>query len=378
MPDECTLPDIEGKRNLRLDWLLGLVSHSKRCADQTPTCCNQGEAVDCRSDWTGVSVRPIEVLIARSYRHWANCNGGSFMLTGFLTLSLVLGAAMEQSGGSASAQANDVLVVHCPGFPYIHPKVKSLTVPGIKLKQTGKADSGPIPSDKSLLLYDTLDPSRRLGGGHESVPATTRFGELKFFRIMDGGAKLAIYESKEKRKDTPKDGSFDSIYDEVFRYYVVIYDQGNKEKTIYDLDAFHPGILEMNNSEVVGSVLYFDMNYNGYADIAKNKTGYLAALDLTNGEILWTSKNLTSSYCGFVVYGEYIVSGYGFTAEPDFLYVLNRHNGKVLQTVKLKTAHEAMLVRTSKSGGNDELHVRTYDTNYVFEISISKSEEKKN
>jgi len=56
-------------------------------------------------------------------------------------------------------------------------------------------------------------------------------------------------------------------------------------------------------------------------------------------------------------HGDLIVAGYGFTREPDFLYLLDRRTGKALdrpEVIKLRRAH---------------LHVRTYDHDLVVRIA---------
>ena len=55
-------------------------------------------------------------------------------------------------------------------------------------------------------------------------------------------------------------------------------------------------------------------------------------------------------------------SGYGFTAEPDFLFVLDMKTGEVVEKTKVKSGPEVIL---DKSG---ELYVRTYDHDYVFGV----------
>jgi hypothetical protein len=64
----------------------------------------------------------------------------------------------------------------------------------------------------------------------------------------------------------------------------------------------------------------------------------------------------------FIVRDRVIVTGYGFTSEPDFLYLLDRRDGSVVQRVRLRSAPEWILAR------GDRLYVRCYDTNYVFEL----------
>jgi hypothetical protein len=64
----------------------------------------------------------------------------------------------------------------------------------------------------------------------------------------------------------------------------------------------------------------------------------------------------------FLVRGDYIITGYGFTAEPDYLYVLDRRTGKTLSRIRLRTGPSYVIEKAGK------LYVRTYDTNYVFEL----------
>ena len=57
-----------------------------------------------------------------------------------------------------------------------------------------------------------------------------------------------------------------------------------------------------------------------------------------------------------------IICGYGFTNEPDYLYLINKNTGDLLQQIKLNTAPEYIIRK------QDQLYVRTYDTDYIFEI----------
>jgi hypothetical protein len=57
----------------------------------------------------------------------------------------------------------------------------------------------------------------------------------------------------------------------------------------------------------------------------------------------------------FVLDGGYIISRYGFTAEPDFLYLLDRRTGRVLDRLELPSAPELIRRRGNR------LYVRTYD-----------------
>ena len=58
-----------------------------------------------------------------------------------------------------------------------------------------------------------------------------------------------------------------------------------------------------------------------------------------------------------------IVCGYGFTAEDDFLYRIDRDTGRILEQIPLASQAYFILQK------DDRLFVRTYDTNYVFQIT---------
>jgi hypothetical protein len=71
---------------------------------------------------------------------------------------------------------------------------------------------------------------------------------------------------------------------------------------------------------------------------------------------------LVSNAYNFEVYGNYLITGYGFTAEPDFLFLLRRDTGEAVARIPVKTGPEYILRKDNR------LYVRTYDTDYVIRI----------
>jgi len=185
------------------------------------------------------------------------------------------------------------------------------------------------------------------------IPRSTMYGELKFLR-MHNKRYYAIYETVYQLTEA-KD-----IYDEGHNYTLIVLPKTSDTAIAFDLDRLFPDILEMCWFDAVDDVVYFNATYNGYADIREEKTGYLYSLDITDGIVIWATKNLISSYRGFTLYRNHIITGYGFTAEPDFLYVVNRFNGSTAQTIPIKTAHEYIAIK------NNRCYVRTYNMNYVY------------
>ncbi len=86
------------------------------------------------------------------------------------------------------------------------------------------------------------------------------------------------------------------------------------------------------------------------------------SFDPERRKTLWRSRALVANSRTFVVTGDLIVSGYGFTAEPDYLYLLDRRNGRVLDRLAVPSAPEIIKLR------GDRLDVRTYDRKVVARI----------
>ena len=112
----------------------------------------------------------------------------------------------------------------------------------------------------------------------------------------------------------------------------------------------------------VGGVLYVSNSHLTYATQTKGRNAYLSAIDLGTRKTLWRSPALVANARTFVVTGDLIVAGYGFTAEPDFLYLLDRRTGNVLHRLGVPSAPEIVKLRDGR------LHVRTYDRQVVARI----------
>ncbi|HEY3247773.1 MAG TPA: hypothetical protein VGK88_05730 [bacterium] len=168
-----------------------------------------------------------------------------------------------------------------------------------------------------------------------------------------------------------------AIYGEDFAggRYVVGYDPARQTFTFaFDFKnyivppAFAPADRDYVDESVqwvqfAGGVLYVSNFHRTYARSSKGLNGYITAIDLTKGTISWRSRPLVINANNFVVAGEVVIAGYGFTAEPDFLYLLNRANGTVIQTVPLRSGPEYLALR------KDTLFVRTYNTDAVFRLA---------
>ena len=108
-------------------------------------------------------------------------------------------------------------------------------------------------------------------------------------------------------------------------------------------------------------ILYFNAACRSYSKEQRGKCSTLYAYDTTSDTLLWHSDYLISN-SSFILTEKLVVAGYGFTAEPDYLYFIRKSDGKVLKRVKLKTAHRYLEMVGS------QLHVICYDHYYLFEL----------
>jgi hypothetical protein len=112
----------------------------------------------------------------------------------------------------------------------------------------------------------------------------------------------------------------------------------------------------------VDGVLYVSNSHSTYAAQTDARNAYLSAIDLGSKKLLWRSPALVANARTFVVTGDLIVAGYGFTREPDYLYLLDRRAGKVLDRLAVASAPEIVKL------GEDGVHVRAYDRQVVVRV----------
>ncbi|HEV2862009.1 MAG TPA: hypothetical protein VGX48_13455 [Pyrinomonadaceae bacterium] len=109
--------------------------------------------------------------------------------------------------------------------------------------------------------------------------------------------------------------------------------------------------------------LYVSHGHNTYARSSKGMNAYLTALDTRTGRVLWRSPPLVSNASNFELAGGLLVAGYGFTSEPDFLYLLDKRTGEVRQRLSIRSGPTYILRK------GDRLYVRAYDADLVLKLS---------
>lgn len=111
-----------------------------------------------------------------------------------------------------------------------------------------------------------------------------------------------------------------------------------------------------------GATLYVETAHSTYARSSGGLNAYISAIDLKTGKLKWQTGPLVANADTFEIVGGTIVSGYGFTEEPDYLYALDRTNGKVIAWTRVPTAASYIVRKGSL------LHVRTYDHDLVVKL----------
>jgi hypothetical protein len=104
-----------------------------------------------------------------------------------------------------------------------------------------------------------------------------------------------------------------------------------------------PDQLEIQDIRLAGGVLYFNEACQSYSSGANGRCSSLVAVDPRAAKVLWRTEPLVSN-SRFVVRGCYLVAGYGFTAERDHVFLVDRTTGKVVQRLPVSSAPEQMFL----------------------------------
>ena len=112
-----------------------------------------------------------------------------------------------------------------------------------------------------------------------------------------------------------------------------------------------------NNAWLKDGIFYGASVTNGYAE---PDSCFMFAYDLEQDKLLWRSADQSYNSMNFVVKGDVILCGYGFTAEDDYLYQINRNTGEILDRLELKKMPDLLVEQDGK------LYVHTYSYDYVI------------
>ena len=118
---------------------------------------------------------------------------------------------------------------------------------------------------------------------------------------------------------------------------------------------------QIRYAQIKDHILYLSIGHLTYAESSPHNA-YVAAVDLAEKKLLWKSQPLVSNAANFVIKGDVLLCGYGFTAEPDYIYELDLGSGKVIDKTAVKSKADYLILK------DNILYVRTYNTDYTFRI----------
>ena len=156
-------------------------------------------------------------------------------------------------------------------------------------------------------------------------------------------------------------------------YLLTLTDLDTKEKVTLDFSKFQYGEeykkedidfikQRITYAQVDNGILYVATSHNTYAE-SSPQNAYITAIDLSDYHVIWKTEPLTCNSYSFVSLEQGIVCGYGFTDEDDYLKIVNKKNGKVIEQIPIESMAEYIILK------DNVIYVRTYDTNYTFQCN---------
>jgi outer membrane protein assembly factor BamB len=182
--------------------------------------------------------------------------------------------------------------------------------------------------------------ARQQDGLDLSIAEATSDGWLAFYRSPPG-------------RDEPRNS----------RFITVLYSPDGERRWTLPLNPLlsRPDRLEITDVRYANGKLYFNESCQSYAREAGGRCSSLVRVDPVRGRLEWRTPPRVSNGI-FILDGTYVIAGYGFTAEPDSVRVIDRETGRILAATGVDTAPEYLEVKDGR------LYVMTSRSLYVYEI----------
>lgn len=177
------------------------------------------------------------------------------------------------------------------------------------------------------------------------------------------GLDLFVADSTEKGWLAFYKGQCGTAIRDVCDYAAALFGPGGTTRWVLDLNRYLSGdrYLEIQDIRYHDGALYFNEACATYARDAEGQCSSLLRVNPQTGEVTWRTPPLTSNNI-FIVHDPYIIAGYGFTSEPDSVYVLSQESGHVVARAGLDTAHQYLEMQ------NGKLYVITQNSLYTFAL----------
>lgn len=242
---------------------------------------------------------------------------------------------------------------------------------GARVRNEPPAQSAPILAvvSREPLGGRTSYPSLGLSGANKANGLEHRFRESvpgntpRYVRRDVAGMSLTIAEPTADgwlgfyRSDADGATSRNS------RFHAALYRPDGSMVWNIELNPFlsRTTRLEIQDVRYRGGRLYFNEACQSYSREAGGRCSSLVRVDPVKRRVDWRSRTRVSNNI-FIFSGPYIVAGYGFTAEPDSLFLVSPESGRVVASRVLDTAHRYLEER----GG--QLRVVTTGNLYTLQV----------
>ena len=282
-----------------------------------------------------------------------------------------------------------------PGAPLVgRPKIARIEARRNRITDVRRwfvAHGIPWPKTRAEAVPATADGDLRPPPGPPppSFVPRERFGLPLAWVLRDGPYVLALYERPGHLPPPVAPADERPRYPQI----LAIHRPDGSLRAALDFSAFRlsprttPGDATLAQQDLIwahfdGTAVYVAHGHWTYAAASGGQTGYVTAVDPDSGTLFWRSRPRVANARNFVRFDGYLVTGYGFTREPDSLYLLRLQDGEVMASRKVHTAPEYLAVRpgdrAAPAGARPgdparrataRLFVRSYDHDYVFALT---------
>lgn len=270
--------------------------------------------------------------------------------------------ADESSKQEAASSVNEVVESPDEAAPLDDSKLETLTI--VTVDNPGREAVYATPSD-----------------GYEPPRVSLRIVRSERNDITDIDRWWSDHPA-DRRTELPL-GAPETVEGEQFRYAsgldlaVVMYGAGHDQRylwaehadgppTFIDLAALKERWMSLTYADRRGDTIFLAHSTRSSAEAMNGHNGYVIAIDAWTGEVLWQSEPLVANSLNFEIIDGVLISGYGFTAEDDFLYALDIATGRVLTRLPIRKMAEYL------SYDGETLFVRTYDRDLEVRLEIER------
>lgn len=169
------------------------------------------------------------------------------------------------------------------------------------------------------------------------VPLEFEGQELFLLDPTPSGEHLAFYRAPYGGRSCQLSGKSNCAFNAAF------FDKEGKVSWALNLNAHMslPEHLEIQDIRQDRGVLFFNEACQSYSSEARGQCSSLVALDPKEDKLLWRTRPLTSNG-EFLVLGDLLFTGYGFTGESSHLFLVRRSDGNIVSSMPTRGHHNHM------------------------------------